>query len=168
MDPLLPEAVRRLATTAASIRELALAATPEQAAWRPAADHWSILEVVNHLADEEAEDFRTRLDFTLHRPGEAPPEIAPERWARERGYNERELAESVARFMDEREWSIEWLRGLDSPEWERPFRGSVTAAGLLGSWLAHDLLHLRQLSRLHHQWLADRFPPHALDYAGGW
>jgi len=163
-----PEAVRRLATTAASIRELALAATPEQAAWRPAADQWSILEVVNHFADEEAEDFRTRLDLTLHRPAESPPGIEPERWPVERGYNERDLAESVARFMDEREWSLEWLRGLEAPEWERPFRGPVTAAGLLGSWLAHDLLHIRQLARLHHQWLADRCGPASLEYAGRW
>jgi hypothetical protein len=164
----LTDAVRRLATTAASIRELALAATSEQAVWRPAAGEWSILEVVNHLADEEAEDFRTRLDFTLHRPDESPPGLDPERWAVERGYNERELPESVAHFVDEREWSLEWLRGLEAPEWERPFRGSVTAADLLASWVAHDLLHIRQLARLHHQWLADRCGPGSLEYAGRW
>jgi hypothetical protein len=164
----LPEAVRRLASTAASVRELALTATPEQAVWRPAPDQWSLLEVVNHLADEEAEDFRARLDHTLHRRGDTAPPIDPEGWVAEREYNGRELRESVARFMDEREWSLEWLRGLESPDWSLPFRESLTAGDLLGSWLAHDLLHLRQLSRLHHRWLGRQVGPGGLDYAGRW
>ncbi|MCB0058173.1 MAG: DinB family protein, partial [Caldilineaceae bacterium] len=45
----------------------------EQARWKPDAESWSILEVVNHLLDEEREDFRVRIDYTLHRPGEKWP-----------------------------------------------------------------------------------------------
>ena len=37
----------------------------EQARWKPTTDEWSILEVVNHLADEEVEDFRHRFDHPL-------------------------------------------------------------------------------------------------------
>lgn len=33
----------------------------EQARWKPTPDKWSMLEVVNHLYDEEREDFRQRL-----------------------------------------------------------------------------------------------------------
>ena len=40
----------------------------EQSRWKRATGQWSILEMVNHLADEEVEDFRHRLDLTLHRP----------------------------------------------------------------------------------------------------
>ncbi|MHC4992905.1 MAG: DinB family protein, partial [Planctomycetota bacterium] len=35
------------------------------ARWRPPDGAWSILEIVTHLADEEVEDFRTRLRLTL-------------------------------------------------------------------------------------------------------
>jgi len=37
----------------------------ELAIWKPAPDKWSILEVVNHLYDEEREDFRQRLELVL-------------------------------------------------------------------------------------------------------
>jgi hypothetical protein len=40
----------------------------EQAGWKPAADHWSILEVAAHLLDEEREDFRVRIRSTLEAP----------------------------------------------------------------------------------------------------
>ena len=37
----------------------------EQARWKPGKDRWSILEVINHLYDEEREDFRKRLELVL-------------------------------------------------------------------------------------------------------
>ena len=39
----------------------------EQARWKPGKDRWSILEVINHLFDEEREDFRNcaRLKASL-------------------------------------------------------------------------------------------------------
>ena len=39
----------------------------EQARWKPGADRWSLLEVINHLYDEEREDFRKRLAVAGHR-----------------------------------------------------------------------------------------------------
>jgi uncharacterized damage-inducible protein DinB len=41
----------------------------EQARWKPGADKWSMLEVINHLYDEEREDFRKRLELVLKNPG---------------------------------------------------------------------------------------------------
>jgi hypothetical protein len=147
------------------------AVAAEQARWKPAPDRWSILEVVNHLADEEAEDFRQRLDLTLHHPGEPWPAIDPERWVTERGYAERDLAESLERFLTERRRSLVWLRGLDAPDWERswvhPRVGTLRAGDLLASWLDHDLIHIRQITRLHHQWLVERSRPYGTEYAGG-
>ena len=40
----------------------------QEARWKPSEGRWSALEVVCHLADEEREDFRVRLDLTLHHP----------------------------------------------------------------------------------------------------
>jgi hypothetical protein len=36
------------------------------------------------------------------------------------------------------------------------------------SWVAHDLLHLRQLVELQRQYLEEQVPPYKLDYAGDW
>ena len=144
----------------------------EQSRWKPATDQWSILEVVNHLADEEVEDFRHRLDLTLHRPGEHWPPIAPEEWARERQYNSRELGQSVERLMTRRARSLRWLEGLTQPDWSRlyehPSAGPLPAGGVLTSWLAHDFIHVRQLNRLHREYLASELADYAPDYAGPW
>lgn len=66
-------AVKQLRRNGSAIVALASAVDAEQARWRPAPDKWSILEVVIHLADEEREDFRTRLDLILHDPTQEWP-----------------------------------------------------------------------------------------------
>ena len=48
-----------------------------QARWKPDPDSWSILEVVNHLWDEEREGFRRRLELVLQRRPGSWPEIDP-------------------------------------------------------------------------------------------
>jgi hypothetical protein len=172
MDLTLADARRQLATTAACIRALTGDVGPEQARWKPSPEKWSILEVVNHLADEEGEDFRTRLDLTLHHPGEPWPGIDPQGWVGARGYAERGLGESLDRFLGERERSLAWLGTLGDADWERayvhPGAGRITAGSLLASWMAHDLLHIRQITRLRYEYLAVRAHPHSPAYAGPW
>lgn len=143
-----------------------------EARWRPTSGAWSVLEIVNHMADEEVEDFRARLRSTLEDQARAWAPIDPEGWARERRYNERELAESVRRFVNARRESVLWLKGLRTADWGRthlhPKHGPIAAGTLLASWAAHDALHLRQIAKRQHD-LARRdagtFP---IDYAGPW
>ena len=70
------------------IQLLLLDISKEQAQWKPDKNKWSVLEVINHLYDEERDDFRKRIDLTLHSPGEAWPAIDPESWVKQRKYNE--------------------------------------------------------------------------------
>ena len=143
-----------------------------QARWRPSPDAWSLLEVINHLADEEREDFRPRLDYLLHRPGEPWPPIDPAGWVTARKYNERALGPSLEAFLAERSASLDWLDDLVHPDWRRaeqhPVAGQFTAADMLSSWLAHDYLHIRQLNELHDQYHARQVAPARIDYAGDW
>jgi DinB superfamily len=123
----------------------------EEARWKPARDKWSVLEVINHLYDEEREDFRLRLDIMLHRFDEPLSPWDPERLVIERRYNERDIAESLDRFAAERRRSVEWLRGLVAPDWDRTYespRITMTAGDMFASWIVHDWLHLRQLAGL--------------------
>jgi hypothetical protein len=142
----------------------------EQGRWRPAPDKWSILEVVNHLVDEERDDFRARIEATLSDPKRDWAPIDPEGWVRDRRYQERALVPSVQNLLTEREQSLRWLRSLESPAWENahthPIFGSMMAGDLLTSWVAHDLLHTRQLARLHWQYLAMIAQPYSANYAG--
>ncbi len=172
MDPLRHYAIDRLAAGADAIEALARGVAGDQARWRPAPDAWSLLEVVCHLGDEEDEDFRTRTDYLLHRPGEPFPAIDPQGWVAGRGYNDRDPAAALARFLAERRQSLDWLAALDGPDWEsgtdHPVAGRITAGGMLAAWVAHDMLHIRQLNELHWQHMATWAPRMAQDYAGGW
>ena len=157
---------------AEAIRGLAQGLSEVQARWKPEPEEWSILEVVNHLYDEEREDFRQRLDLLLHHPGESWLGIDPPAWAVERKYNERELEHSLQNFLKEREKSLDWLKNLVAPNWEatyeHPAVGLLSARDMLSAWLAHDFLHLRQLTELHWAYHAQAVAPARIEYAGDW
>ena len=68
----------RMANNAAIISSLVKDVSEAQARWKPDPQAWSILEVINHLYDEEREDFRQRLDLTLHQPDQPWPPNDPE------------------------------------------------------------------------------------------
>jgi hypothetical protein len=163
-------AIRELRHNAEAIERLARPVSDEQARWKPAPEEWSILEVVNHLYDEEHNDFRLRLDLTLHQPETPWPPNDPMRYVVERRYNEQDLGESLDKFLAEREKSLVWLKSLDSPDWsslhKHPSGRTLSAADLLASWVAHDALHLRQLAELHYQYAARHFSPATVLYAG--
>lgn len=167
--------VHRLRAGADVFRALTRDVSADQARWKPGPDAWSILEVVCHLADEEVRDFRTRLDLLLHDPDAPWPPNDPEGWVVEERYNERSIEPELARFLAERERSVAWLDALHVPSaaWEHThpgtFVGAVTAGDLLASWVAHDLIHVRQINRLHRQYLeAVVLPGRDPAYAGRW
>jgi hypothetical protein len=163
--------MQQMARNAESIRSLTAGVSDEQARWKPDPESWSILEVINHLYDEERQDFRVRLDYILHRPGEEWPPINPPGWVVERQYNQRELGPSVENFLQERQRSLEWLRGLGEPDWQKAEQapwGPFHAGDMFAGWVAHDLLHLRQLVELHYAWTVRAVAPYRVDYAGDW
>ena len=69
----------RFSHNAEVIANLTKSVPLEQARWRPSPADWSILEVINHLYDEEREDFRQRLDLLLFQPEADWPPIDPQR-----------------------------------------------------------------------------------------
>ena len=146
--------VKRLASMAEILPMLVEGLSDDEAKWKPAPDQWSVLEVFCHLADEEEEDFRPRLERTLSDPLAEWPPLDLENVAQRRGYNDRDLARTVEKFSVERRASVNWLRSLSSPDWNlahaHPKIGAIRAGDLLASWAAHDAIHLRQIAkRLH-------------------
>jgi hypothetical protein len=163
--------IKELADNARRIRVLVENVSVKQARWKPDPDSWSILEVVNHLLDEEKLDFRVRLDITLRQSGEIWPAINPPLWVAERRYNEQNPGESLAGFLTAREDSLVWLRTLEPPDWEASYEtswGSMRAGDLMASWVGHDLLHMRQLVELHWAYIMNAVRPYSALYAGDW
>lgn len=139
--------------------------------FKPNDDSWCILEVACHLIDEEIEDFRTRVRMVLHSPDEPLPKINPKGWVNERNYLQRDFDTMVQLYIREREKSLDWLLSLQSPNWQsthvHPTLGPVTASYFLENWLAHDYLHIRQITRLRYQYL-QKLCMNTLQYAGNW
>ena len=154
------------------IRLLVEGVSSEQAHLKPNPETWSILEVINHIYDEEREDFRAHLNFILNNPTGNWPSIDPQGWVTARGYNQRDIVQSLTNFLTEREASIVWLKTLDVSDWSQgvipPWDGLITAGDMLSSWAAHDLLHMRQLVELHHSYALKLAAPYNADYAGTW
>jgi hypothetical protein len=164
-------AARIMESNAARIQSLVQGISEEQARWKPDAATWSVLEVVNHLWDEEREDFRVRVDYTLHRPGETWPPIDPGGWVTARRYNERDLVGSLEGYLGERGASLRWLRTLTKPDWEASYDapwGPIRAGDVIAAWVAHDLLHMRQLVELVWDYTTDSLAPYDVRYAGEW
>lgn len=150
------------------IAALIVRVSPDQAKWRPNPSSWSILEVINHLYDEEREDFRVRLDVILHHPTQNPPPIDPQGWVSERRYNERDLASSFANFQSERSRSLAWLQTLAAANWDAEYQAPfaiLRAGDMLAAWLIHDWLHIRQIVELQRRYAMSIIQPYNADYA---
>ena len=108
----------------------------------------------------------------LHRPGEPWPAIDPEGWPISRRYQEGDLPTALARFVAARAASLAWLESLPSPDWTtestHPRGFTLRAGDLLTSWLAHDIIHIRQIDRLHRAWLVEVLSDFSTEYAGPW
>jgi len=143
----------------------------KQAQVKPNAKSWSILEVVCHLYDEEREDFREHLDFILYRQQEEWHPIATVAWVKQRKYNEQDFKVMKAKFFRERKKSLTWLKTLEGANWTAKYKTKwrlVTAGDMFTSWVAHDNLHIRQLTELRRARIERIAKPHRVEYAGDW
>ena len=139
--------------------------------WKQQPEKWCLLEIICHLYDEEREDFRARLKSVLEGAEGAWPTIAPQEWPVSRRYMEQDYEKKITDFIAERDKSIEWLKSLKNPDWKssymHPKVGPVSAQLLLNNWLAHDYLHIRQITKLKYDHL-EQLSTEKLDYAGVW
>lgn len=138
---------------------------------RYASDKWCALEIACHLADEEVEDFRARLRHILETPDAPMPSISPANWVKDRNYIDRDFSDEIERFRIERQASLLWLRTLNDAPWENAYQhptvGPVPANLILVNWVAHDVLHVRQLVELRYRLLV-KSTSSPLNYAGSW
>ncbi len=151
-----------------AIMTLASGLTPEQAQWKPDNESWSVYDVLLHLVYEERYDFRDYLDHAFHSPDDPLPERPSFYDAKDA---DKRLQEQLETFQKEREKSIVWLENQADPDWDAEINfpwGTLTAGDMLASWLAHDLLHLRQLVELRYALTMEASQPYEVRYAGEW
>ena len=152
-----PEAQERpeisvLEQTPIIIEKMLFAATREQLHWKPAADRWSIGEVLAHLVEVE-KVFRQRARNMVEQ--DVPfLESYDQNAAYNAGvYSSKDATEQLRQFCHERDHTVTWLRYLLAGVAARTGRhaelGTITVAELLSEWAFHDLGHIKQISELY-------------------
>ena len=139
-----------LAATPAILRGLMSEISAEDAHWKPAADRFSIAEVLSHLSHSEAHCYRSRLDRFL---AEERPEFEPDDAQMHLDvYRNADPEKDFGRFADQRETNIKLLRGLHAETGGRKAlhrsAGEITLSQMLHEWALHDIGHIRQIAEL--------------------
>lgn len=143
--------------------------------WKPGPEHWAIAEIMGHLAREEREDFRPRLERTLRDPTEAWPTMDPEGDVAKFNDIDGDLRAFLDEFTTLRTENLAWLASLDTIDtidWSKahhhPKGFTIRAGDLLASWADHDTLHARQLIKRRHQLIERAAGEFGVEYAGAW
>jgi len=162
------EVVQQLTVNAETIRALVQSVSDEQAKWQPNPETWSMMQIMEHVYNEERIDFRQHLKEMLHDP--------PQPWG---AFHQEYLSvasctQALDWFLTEREASIAWLETLESPDWDIKSQATfvsetitLSAGDVLVSWVDHDFSHLRQMILLLHAWYEQEVAPYSTRYAGG-
>jgi hypothetical protein len=112
---------------------------------------WSVIEVVQHLADSEiVYGYRIRMILASDTPNiEGYDQDA---WAKRLRYAQVSLADALAQIRVLRAQTLKLLAGLSPDEWERAGmhseRGRESVRHITKLLAAHDLVHLRQIARI--------------------
>jgi hypothetical protein len=112
---------------------------------------WSVVEVVQHLADSElVYGYRIRMTVAQDRP---PIQgYDQDLWAQHLRYRDVRLEDALADFEALRTLNLRFLRALPDAAWERvglhAERGEESVYQLTRLMGGHDLVHLRQIERV--------------------
>lgn len=160
----LAEAVPLLARTPATFDAL-LRGLPE--GWITATEGgetWSPFDVIGHLIQGEQTDWIPRVRIILEQ-GEARTFDKFDRFAQFELSKGRTLASLLDEFAARRAENLRQLEALRLTEADldrtgtHPFFGRVTLRQLLATWVAHDLDHVIQVSRVLARQYADEVGP---------
>jgi hypothetical protein len=114
---------------------------------------WNAFEVVGHLIHGEKTDWMPRARIILEF-GESRTFEPFDRLAQERDSAGKSLGELLDEFARVRAVNLDDLRAMKLTDNDfrkrgvHPVFGSVTLSQLLATWVAHDLTHLHQISRV--------------------
>jgi hypothetical protein len=140
-----------LAGTPSAIRALTEGIAREKLRAPEAPGKWSVTHVVMHLADSEIVGaFRFRMVLAHDQP--PIPGYDQDLWANRLKYGDADLAQALDQFTSLREANVRLLKGTTPAERERfgihAERGEESIGKMIRMYAGHDLVHLRQISRI--------------------
>jgi hypothetical protein len=139
-----------LAATAKTLERLIADVPAARLRQRPAADKWSVGEILAHLADAEIV-IGFRLRWVLGAPGSPIAAYDQDSWATSGHYEKRDPRKSVEQFAAVREANLALLESLTPEQWTHygmhSERGRETIAQIVLMAAGHDLNHVQQIER---------------------
>jgi len=155
-----------LERTPAVLRTLLAGLSEEWTRGTEGPETWSPFDVVGHLIDGEERDWLTRAR-TILEYGTGRTFEPFDRFRHLRENRGRSLGELLDRFEELRAHNLRELEALAlgpdelSLEGTHPEFGEVTLEQLLATWVAHDLGHIQQITRVMAKQLRDDVGPWA-------
>ena len=139
------------AATAKKLERLIKGVPASKLRKRPAADKWSVSEIVAHFGDAEIViGFRMRL--ILGAPGIPIAAYDQDSWVTSGHYEKRDPHKSVEQFRVLREANLALLKSLTPEQWKHcgmhSERGQETIEHIVRMTAGHDMNHLLQIQRL--------------------
>ena len=141
-----------LESTPALLARAAEGLEPSRVRTSPAPGNFSLVEHVWHLADIEREGYGIRIRRILTEDEPSLSDFPGDRFAREREYARRNLAEGLASFAEARNHNVELLRAIHNSTWTRrgvqEGVGPITLEDVPRMMAAHDRAHTDEIANL--------------------
>ena len=141
--------IATLRATPALLHSLCADLTPEAWVHRPAAGEWSVIEILCHLTDMDAEVNLPRLRKVLQETNPFVAGMDTDAWADARQYIQRDSMQSFHNFVTARLELIAFLESLSPDDWQRQARHAIFGPTCLHEMAifaaGHDRLHVRQI-----------------------
>ncbi len=116
---------------------------------RPAAEEWSLTEILAHLRDVDLEVNLPRFQKLAAESNPFLPGIDTDSWAEQRGYCQQNGPECLRQFLQARLQLIHHLTSLPVEAWQQTARhaifGPTTLQELVHFIATHDRSHLQQI-----------------------
>jgi len=146
---MLKEVLTVLASTPDKLKREVTSMSLKEMKTRPAANKWSVQEVLAHLDDVEEIGMRARVAAMIEAQNPLLPSFDQEKRAEEMKYNRKHPLKSLASLSRRRAANVKWLRTLKPAQLKRRGThqkvGEISVEQLVTEWAFHDLGHLKQI-----------------------
>ena len=123
--------------------------------FRPAADRWTIHEIIIHIADSEANSY-IRCRRLIAEPGSTVLGYDEGEWARALRYHDQNTDDALELFKWLRHASYALIKDLPDPAWSNTVFHTQNGAMTMDDWLdtyeRHVREHVEQMRSIHDAW----------------
>jgi len=146
---MLKDVMAFLASTPDKLKREIVSMSSQEMKRRPAANKWSVQEVLAHLDDIEEIGMRARVAAMIEMENPILISFDQEKRAGEMKYSRKNPRKSLASFARQRQANVRWLKKLRPAQLKRKGRhqkvGELSAEELVTEWAFHDLGHIKQI-----------------------